>query len=342
MYWNKYIRSNKGSALIWTIIVFVVLVILGISLLTVSLAETKFAVRQERTTQAHYVARAGAESVAAALISDRSKAPSIVAKTSIDGTLDSNNFSTVVDDVDGDLEVLRITSTGTVNDVQEVVNLVLKKAQYFEFDFAMFGEDAVGFGGSINTIIIQGDAGTGANTTSGNVTLDEGYQVHTGVDDYELGAIKVDEWDGAAEVGPFTGDDTVVITGDTMLKTSRIDLGGNDRVDFSGSGEVHLLVEDKFELKGNSSLYADNEGLILYIYYIGSGDINVSGKIQINGSIYAPDSHFNTNGGGNGFVDGSITTKSINLNGGVFTVHCNGEMQSDLIDTGYYKLHYND
>lgn len=54
-------RNSKGSALVVVIIVMAVLTILGSSLLTVSLAESKHAIHQEKKTQAHYLARSGIE-----------------------------------------------------------------------------------------------------------------------------------------------------------------------------------------------------------------------------------------------------------------------------------------
>lgn len=54
-----FLKNNKGSALITSILVFAVLIILGTSLLSVSYADTTFASHQSNKIQAHYLGRSG-------------------------------------------------------------------------------------------------------------------------------------------------------------------------------------------------------------------------------------------------------------------------------------------
>lgn len=59
----KMIGRDKGSALVTVIVFMAVLMILGASLLTVSVAEARFAIRQENSTSAHYIARGRRRSI---------------------------------------------------------------------------------------------------------------------------------------------------------------------------------------------------------------------------------------------------------------------------------------
>lgn len=52
-------KKHKGAALPTVIIIMVIVIILGMVLLNVALADTKFAMRQQFQTQTHYVARSG-------------------------------------------------------------------------------------------------------------------------------------------------------------------------------------------------------------------------------------------------------------------------------------------
>lgn len=59
-------KKNKGSALIVVIMVMVIMVILGTSILNISLSETIQASNEDKRLQAHYLARAGAEATLSA------------------------------------------------------------------------------------------------------------------------------------------------------------------------------------------------------------------------------------------------------------------------------------
>ncbi len=54
-------KNQKGGALVLVVMVMAVLMILGVSLITVSLAETNFSTRQLNRSQAYFSARSGAE-----------------------------------------------------------------------------------------------------------------------------------------------------------------------------------------------------------------------------------------------------------------------------------------
>jgi len=61
MKFNNHLKNNKGYLLIWTLIVMVVLVILGMSILNITSAEINHTSRSEKQIQVDYIARAGTE-----------------------------------------------------------------------------------------------------------------------------------------------------------------------------------------------------------------------------------------------------------------------------------------
>ena len=59
-------KKNKGSALIVVLMVMAVMAILGVSILNISLSQTKQAAYEDKRIQAHYLARSGAEATLSA------------------------------------------------------------------------------------------------------------------------------------------------------------------------------------------------------------------------------------------------------------------------------------
>ena len=79
-------KKNKGYALVLVIVVMAVLTILGTTLLSLSLSETKLSVNQGKQLQASYIAQAGLDTVSKYIIDDPTKA--------VDGTkIASNSIS---------------------------------------------------------------------------------------------------------------------------------------------------------------------------------------------------------------------------------------------------------
>lgn len=65
---KKYLKNRNGVALVLVITTFAILSILGFALISRALSETRDVAYQEKKMQAHYIARSGADAVAANLL----------------------------------------------------------------------------------------------------------------------------------------------------------------------------------------------------------------------------------------------------------------------------------
>jgi flagellar basal body-associated protein FliL len=65
---GKFIDSQQGSTMVMVLMVMVVLLILGTALISTSVAENRFVVKNEDRIQAYYIARTGAQAVAEYII----------------------------------------------------------------------------------------------------------------------------------------------------------------------------------------------------------------------------------------------------------------------------------
>lgn len=122
---SQPIKNNKGAALALVIMLMGVLSVLGITMLTISLAENKQAIYQVNKTQAYYLARSGAEAVAEHII-ESSSSDDIMDKTSKPTQLGNGTFKVSVTKEDEDIV---IKSTGEVHKVNQDVTLVLTPEQ---------------------------------------------------------------------------------------------------------------------------------------------------------------------------------------------------------------------
>ena len=119
------IKEERGGTLALTLIVMLVLSILGFSLLSISVAEAKFAANQLNNTQAYFVARSGAEvglkTIMNTLTSGNHQTLTSLyaALTSpVTGSVNAGEDSFSVTFIDGGLvaqDQIKILSTGTAN-----------------------------------------------------------------------------------------------------------------------------------------------------------------------------------------------------------------------------------
>ena len=135
-------KKNKGSALLVVIMVMAVMTILGVSILNISLSQTKQAANEEKRIQAHYLARSGAEATLSAWLNpgENKPKPSGTCK----GYLDSSNDFKSVDPSHPDIPpdavgnfvvtvlpgkqvgVIVIKSVADVGDVKQTVTVTIK------------------------------------------------------------------------------------------------------------------------------------------------------------------------------------------------------------------------
>ncbi len=184
---NK-IRNERGSALAFVIMVMAVLMVLGTSLLVVSMAEARQSIRQENNTQAHYTARTGAEVLASMIreADDDEDILSLINQGALSGEIDGKEFSARVEKIDEDLDKLRIHSTGYESGLENNVELILNRGP-LSFDYPLFSASKdifMNIGNSAAGAIIGGDVGTNADGFDGDSS-----RVVDGVIDTSVGLV---------------------------------------------------------------------------------------------------------------------------------------------------------
>lgn len=134
-------KGNRGSALAITLIVIAVLSILGVALLNIALAESKFTKHEENRLKAYYIARAGAEAVAT-YIADKNNPKAtieaLVAKDAAQTSFGGGHF-----EVDFPIDLFyapTIRSKGTYGGVSQTVTLPMKKKFYFDAALIITGD----------------------------------------------------------------------------------------------------------------------------------------------------------------------------------------------------------
>lgn len=103
------------------------------------------------------------------------------------------------------------------------------------------------------------------------------------------------------------GDVTLVVNGDADLKNINVE----------GSNDVKIYVKGDVTIGGGGEInYPDGNSPDQFVTYIhSSGDFKWDGKAFFKGLIYAPESHGDINGQGNGEFIGSIVIGTGDLNG---------------------------
>lgn len=163
------------------LVVLVVLSILGITVLSISLAENKESAYQENKMQAYYLARAGAEAVAKHIIDMPSDIINIKGKTSDITRIDNSDkgyFQVQVKEISS--SELNIISTGTVGMHSEGVTLSLKKSSgssISKLENALYVNSSIEFTGSTK---IKGSVMTNFTDASQILFDNSGEQYITG------------------------------------------------------------------------------------------------------------------------------------------------------------------
>ncbi|SHI54579.1 hypothetical protein SAMN02745975_00121 [Geosporobacter subterraneus DSM 17957] len=132
---RKHIYNNQGAIIPLSLMVFTVLIILTAATMSISIADNRYSIYQNNKMQAHYIARSGAETMAAYLI-EKSYRESF---TNMNNLLDdiSNKTSNATSFLDGNFtiktvrktvgskEKLDIISTGNYRGVSDSVTVTL-------------------------------------------------------------------------------------------------------------------------------------------------------------------------------------------------------------------------
>lgn len=313
---RKWFKNDRGSALAITLIIMVVLTILGTAFLNLSVAENRFANRNEDRLQAYYIARSGAQTIAEYMVEDHNDdATLMVGHTSVTNyQVGGGSFTVFVAQDPIQSNVVNITSIGTYNEISQTSKIQISKTStgvgglfnhalvaYGDVDAASGSGQGIGIVGSVATV-----TGTIDSTLDGKYTA-----AGSGVDNtiifpdilmpagaIELGTINYNN--AGTFTFPRVGDVGVVKPNGVIEYTYHansitlqntifrvVDNSGNTPTENLPNVVVHIYVDGDITLATNSMLSAAANTL-LYVYCKGAS-VELSGSGENNNVyIYAP------------------------------------------------------
>lgn len=328
-------KKRKGSALIIVLIVFLVLSILGVSVLSISLSENKQVIAQELKMKGYYAARAGADAMASYLIKNPNELDPIIQKTRSGpaiGIIDGRKFEVYVTGTEHEFIIESISYN---LDDMELSKVYLTMREVNLLNSAVFADEVLIVG---NNTTINGNIATnslkinfGSKDINGNITIGAGATpsdieaaksgIAPGylVDSLSVPMIlpDIDPLDFPVSIPNNSKEidtkDYASVMSDGKLRATinAIDLSkGSDNFVVKGGGQVHLYVTGKIAASGNSTISAE-AGTDLFIYSNSTDVIEFKGTpTESNITIYAPDSTILMKGGGsNENIKGSFICK---------------------------------
>lgn len=301
-------NKKKGYALLMVLAVFTILILIGSTLLTISLYDTRNVAYQEKKTKAYYAAYSGANSMASYIISHPDEEADLINKTG-KTKIGGNNVEIEVKK-GKESNSLLISASGVVNSISPVhVNLLLEKKENPVFKYTIFGKSYV----DINGTTINGDVGTNASDINIRDKGKNGGEIN-GECEVNLGIDLPLTNPSIFQINPYFEVDKLRIKDNDKIyiKTQVLDdykiskiMWDNAAHARNGKAQVHLFASKELNINDIDP----PEGIILFLYYNGSGVItDNNGKYSIKHCfIYAPNATFSKNGGGNGdYLGGGI------------------------------------
>lgn len=170
----KYLSEQKGVAMPLVLVILVVLSLLGTAIWQYSMSELNQSVREEKKAQAHYLARAGAESIARSIMNEPSILDAIPEIGNSTTAPDIDFFNTTSVNPIGQIDVtierisnyqVEVTGLGIVDGVQQSVSLLLETNPSYDFG-PIYSTNTLKFNNSTNvygSIVSGGDVYWGNN-----------------------------------------------------------------------------------------------------------------------------------------------------------------------------------
>ncbi len=307
-------KNERGSALAFVLIIFAVLMILGTSVLSMSLAETKFVVHDVMKIKGDYTARSGAEAMASYLIENPDKIQEAIDQTLIqpaNGSLNGLTFEIVVE---GSANQFRITSTSKDDgNVISSIKLDMIGGKINLMEFSVFSNEAPVTGKNH-----EGNVGTNANSFDifsgnkivGNAQVVNVANIHslkdkvTGTVSNMTNPVAIPPIDQGLFVNVLPNKEAhfVAINDVEYYKTSYIGKNANGGTfTASGGGTLHILVD---QFGGNLDIVVEDDTKV--IIYCEATNISFNGNPNLPIVLYAPNAFVTMSGGGNGKVTGQI------------------------------------
>ncbi len=240
---NKYLRNNRGSALLMSLCLLFMLTLIGIMALQNSNTDIDLAFNKSHSDKAFYIAEAGAKRAVVEIWSDPSWDAGFAEVSFAGGkysvTITDSSDNSALDDT------VIVTATGRLPDAASTVEIMLARKVSYPFQAALFGDDNVDLKNSMETDSYNSDSGTYASTqeymhgdvgSNGTITVKNG--AHVGGD-------VVTSQTGGATVHPGS-----VVTG------SVIDDAPHQDIETIPQSEYDYAAVDNDNLTGISGSYS--------------------------------------------------------------------------------------
>src|SRR5665648_122152 len=323
----KSIKNERGMALALVIMVMTVLIILGASILTSSLTETKFSVANEKNLQAEYIAKEGADIIAQHFITSKDENAEGTTTMALGIGESAGQAEVQVSSIGG---IYKIQSTGGVGNAQRTVKLYLRPLKLDEVFKGIWqtAEQAL----NISKLAVTGDpimqvppGVTVTNSKSGSTTTEYKTSNLRSVDDM------ISKLDLPPAGGATTGSITITgncrypiinavtkitIDAPNVTNTSILidEISDSDHqigeINVSSSGIVHLFINDSVLLKSSVKC---NGTLIIYIANDETIDMQ-TGNDNIKMYIYAPDATVELQCGNKALIGAVVARTFVKLN----------------------------
>lgn len=300
-------KNNKGLVLASSIFVMALLSIVSLTVLTLSLSQTKQAVRQDRRTQAFYLAKSGADSVAKYILQNPTDAANVIAKVNSDVNSHFSNGTFEVEILSGAVAGQNIIKgTGTVDGVENSVSVVIEKLDgAFLIDKAIYSNAPLDITGMNVTGDVQSGGSIQYSTNGSNAFFG----------DAEPNSLRVIEiaWPAAP---PFYSPPSIEVKNQEMTLNSsnsfiNIDVAQNGILNINaGSGIIRIMVDDlvidnilnisattggRVELYINNTMTVTTQGIInnttpeyLFIFLADGSHFYIQANMVLNGYIIGP------------------------------------------------------
>jgi len=296
-------KNRKGMALVLVIIVMAVLSILGAALFSLSVASAKSTAYQDKSKQAYYLARSGADAVSTHLIRNPDDDKLLLTKTSDDNSHFANGTFKV--EVTGGANLINITGTGNVSDVEKSTTAVIArltkgemidKAVYTNSNLDITGmrvEGNIQSGGNINYKTNGSNAFKGGALANSykyiETVLPPATPPYTSQDLNVTGAVEINS---SCKLNSITIDQnkTLKIVADNKIVNIVVNSivgNGNIVIEAAGTGRVNLFVIGIMDVQTKGNINNDDPNK-LYIYMQEGSTFKMQANIKVFAYIIAP------------------------------------------------------
>lgn len=336
------LKNRKGSTLVLTMMIFLVLMILSTFVLKLMVTENKQSIHHQNKMQAYYIARGGAEAVEAAILGMNGEDVK-----SLEKELDDSDKVDVDEiDIDGDKanvtvskdgDNLVVKSTGYVRDVSEEVTKVLIKDEFYKDveNVAIYAggdmkidkynvklEDGKVYVRDKNNITLKNDNITLDNDNKLNFSIEEETRHYAPLRSFDKlpHGIRGKMQDATTKddlsqiIKNNNGEVDILINGDYTLKN----------LETKESDKVRIFITGNLTIDSNQQIGNDINPIEIFCYgdltiehgkhiyadiYVKGNNININTQADKIGFIYAPNStrYLSSNQEFSGVICDSIT-----------------------------------